>query len=87
MHILEITISASLRSLILLLMSAIPSGMLYYFDYDFDHKEKKLKEVGWFYQNNLVSWCSGIFFLRIISNSAIENCRNNYSMGFRCHWD
>lgn len=39
--------------------------MLYYFDYDFDHKEKKLKElpVGWFYQNNLVSWCSGIVFL------------------------
>lgn len=31
--------SASLRPFTLLLMSAIPSGMLDHFEYDFDHKE------------------------------------------------
>lgn len=49
--------SASLRPFTLLLMSAIPSGMLDYFDYDFDHKEKKRKglPLGRSYTNSPLS--------------------------------
>lgn len=83
-----------LKSFMLLLTSAIPSGRLYYFDYDFDHKEKKLKgfqladptKITFMSNNPYFHSGSVDFFCRIISNSAHENCGNNHSMGLRCPW-
>lgn len=68
MHVLGITMSASLRCSMLSLTSAVLSGM---FGYHFDHREKQLEglPVGWSFQNNPYFMVQWDLFLRIISNS------------------
>lgn len=54
-HQWGLTVPASLRSLVLLEIPAILSGMLYSFDYSFDHQETKFTglPLGCSYQDNL----------------------------------
>ena len=54
-HRWGLTVPASLRSLVLLEIPAILSGMLYSFDYSFDHQETKFTglPLGCSYQDNL----------------------------------
>ena len=62
-----LTIPACLRSFMLSLIPALPSGMLYYFDYNFDHRETKLKELplGCSYRGNPYLMLQWVFFLGI----------------------